>query len=80
MTAVNSILRAIILFSLAVVTFVTLFSIPSDSSAHFYFDLLMPKAICIVTGYALYRLYPLWCETDKWIGRFDKWLERNANK
>lgn len=76
MTAFNSILRAIILLSLAVVTFVTLFSVPSDSSAHFYFDLLFPKAICIASGYALYRLYPLWCEEDKLIGRFDKWLER----
>lgn len=75
MTAFNSFLRAIILLSLAVVTYNTFFSFPSDNSPHFYFDLLMPKVISVATGYALYRLYPLFCEEDKWIGRFDKWLE-----
>lgn len=75
MTAFNSILRATILLSLAVTAFIALFSVPTDNSSHFILDFIFTKGVFALSAFALYRLYPLFCEEDKWIGRFDKWLE-----
>lgn len=71
-----SIIRISVLIALCFAGFICFFGEPLDDSATWFTDLLLSKGIAVLCFYGLYRLYPMWAKTDKWIGAYDRWSSK----
>lgn len=73
----TSIFRISVLVALCLVGFITLFGEPLDNSATWFLDLLASKVVAALCFYGIYRLYPAWAKTDKWVGAFERWTTKD---
>lgn len=65
-----SIFRISVLLVLSVVALIGIFSEPLDDSATWFADFFLSKGIGALAIYAIYKLYPRWSKTDKWIAAY----------
>lgn len=73
-----SIIRISVLIALSFVGFIGLCGEPLDDSATWFTDFFLSKGIAALCFYGLYRLYPMWVKTDKWIGAYDRWSSKGV--
>ena len=72
--------RISVLIVLSVVAFIGIFSELLDDSATWFADFFLSKGIGALAIYAIYKLYPRWSKTDKWIAAYDKWSEKGLEE
>ena len=73
---IKSLIRVSILIALFVVAYIGILSTPFETSSWF-FDLLLSKGIGILAAWGIYKLYPRWAETDKWVAAYDRWCSKD---
>lgn len=72
----KSLIRVSILIALSVVAFIGIFSAPIDNSPTWFSDFFISKGIGFVAAWSIYKLYPRWAKTDKWVSVYDKWCSK----
>lgn len=70
----KSLIRISILIALSLVAFFCILSEPASKNDFIWFvQFFVSKAIGVAAGYGLYKLYPRWVKTDKWVAAYGKW-------
>lgn len=73
---IKSCIRVAILILLFVVAYIGILSTPIKTSS-WLFDLLWSKGLGILAAWGIYKLYPRWAETDKWVSAYDRWCSED---